>query len=142
MCSLHLLHQSTSFGFLKTTSKNPLPYYNLKFSGLHFRRRKRYNFVPIKATMGEGEDSDGFSGFSSFDDYADSEGISGGNFYIMSSSGEESDADVVLNPIGDVDLPSTNERFESSDGALAVTAHRFGMLRRRGKTNRNAQGLL
>ncbi|KAF5195360.1 Phospho-n-acetylmuramoyl-pentapeptide-transferase-like protein [Thalictrum thalictroides] len=53
---------------------------------------------------------------------------------------ESSDTEVVVNPIGDVDLPSTNERFESSDGALAVTAHRFSMLRRRHATNRIQPG--
>ncbi|KAF6167523.1 hypothetical protein GIB67_031724, partial [Kingdonia uniflora] len=80
-------------------------------------------------------DSDGMS---SFDEWEDSEGISVGSSYMLSSSGEESDTELVINPIGDVDLPSISDRFDSSDRALAVTAHRFALLRRSHKTNRQA----
>lgn len=91
------------------------------------------------------EFSDGFSdGFDAFDerDWVDHGQHSPGNSYILSSSGDESETEVVINPIGDVDLPSTNERFESVDGAIAVTAHRMSMLRTRGKHNRIQPGYI
>ncbi|KAL5716321.1 phospho-N-acetylmuramoyl-pentapeptide-transferase [Ranunculus cassubicifolius] len=144
--SLHL--RSTQLGFLNSlnqfspfhtkTRKNP---YNFMFLRSQFRKNKfklRRKFVVIKAMD---EFSDGFSDFDEreWEDRGDEFSGANSNSYILSSSGEESDTDVVFNP-REVDLPSTNERFDTADGALAVTAHRMAMLRTHGKINRIRPG--
>ncbi|KAK6917196.1 Phospho-N-acetylmuramoyl-pentapeptide transferase, conserved site, partial [Dillenia turbinata] len=81
-----------------------------------------------------------FDGVSLLDDWGNNEGTSG---YVFSSSdGEESDGDVLLNPISDIELPSTNDRHAPSYDSLAVTAHRFAMLAKRRKKRKIKYGIL
>ena len=47
-----------------------------------------------------------------------------------SSEGEESDDEVMLNPLTDVDLPIVSDKFLPTNDAWSVTAHRLAMLRR------------
>lgn len=56
----------------------------------------------------------------SLDDRADSDGSVGYSF--SSSEGEESDGDILLNPISDVDIPTSSERFRAPDDALTASA--------------------
>ncbi|KAD5802895.1 hypothetical protein E3N88_14255 [Mikania micrantha] len=60
----------------------------------------------------------------SLDDRADSDGSIG----YMSSEGEESDGDIVLNPITEVDIPTTSEQLQKPDAALTATAHELRMI--------------
>lgn len=54
--------------------------------------------------------------------------------YVLSSSeGEDSDGEIVLNPISDVDLPGIRDKYGLSDDAFRVTSHRFAMMARDGK---------
>ncbi|KAK6150043.1 hypothetical protein DH2020_017568 [Rehmannia glutinosa] len=73
-------------------------------------------------------------GVSSLDDWGDSRPVE----YIYSSSdGEGSDGEIILQPITDVDLPSSKEQFLPSDDSITVTAHRlatFGRARTKRKT--------
>lgn len=47
---------------------------------------------------------------------------------LSSSEGEDSDGDIILQPITDIDLPTSKERFLPSDDSITVTAHRLAML--------------
>lgn len=68
------------------------------------------------------------------DDWGDDEGISG---YVLSSSeNEDSDGEIVISAAPDADLPRVNE---TTNEALAVTAHRFAMLGRRRRRHRYVQ---
>jgi phospho-N-acetylmuramoyl-pentapeptide-transferase len=56
------------------------------------------------------------------------------SYMISSSDGEESDAEIVLNPITDDDLP---RRVRVSTGeAFGMTAHRLAILGRRRRKHR------
>ncbi|KAL5716323.1 phospho-N-acetylmuramoyl-pentapeptide-transferase [Ranunculus cassubicifolius] len=140
MC--YSIHLQSNLGFFKTLTLHQSRCrnrYNLELCRSQFRRGKchrRTNFVPIKA-MDEFSD-----GFSSFDEkeWDDDERTNGVNSYILSSRGDESDMDVVYTPIGDVDVASTNEEFESSDGDLDVTARRMSVLQTKGKRKRIQPG--
>ncbi|XP_047938281.1 phospho-N-acetylmuramoyl-pentapeptide-transferase homolog isoform X2 [Salvia hispanica] len=58
-------------------------------------------------------------------------------YMYSSSEGEDSDGDLFLQPITDVDLPTSKERLLPSDDTVTVTAHRLstlGSTRRRRKT--------
>lgn len=48
----------------------------------------------------------------------------------LSSDGDNSDGEIILQPITDVDLPTSKERLLPAYDAIAVTAHRLGMLSR------------
>lgn len=61
---------------------------------------------------------------------------SGAVEYILSSSGEDSDGEIILQPITDVDLPTSREKFLPSDDSITVTAHRLAMLGRAEKKNK------
>lgn len=48
---------------------------------------------------------------------------------LYSSESEWSDEEVVLNPIGDVELPvMSKSRFEGAEGAITVAAHRLASI--------------
>lgn len=91
--------------------------------------RLRPSALLVKAFDGDVSD------FSSFDNWG-SDGAAG--FIISSSDGEDGDPDYVLNPVSDVDLPSVHT---SSNDALTMGAHRFGMIGRGHKTHRIRHGL-
>ncbi|KAL8204319.1 hypothetical protein R6Q57_009942 [Mikania cordata] len=93
-----------------------------KLSGSRIQRYGRSStrdrFLVV-ATM----DWDSVSDFS-LDDRADSDGSIG----YMSSEGEESDGDIVLNPITEVDIPTRSEQLQKPDAALTATAHELRMI--------------
>lgn len=45
--------------------------------------------------------------------------------FSSSSEGEDSDGDVFLQPITDVDLPTSKDRLLTSNDSISVTAHRL-----------------
>lgn len=60
--------------------------------------------------------------------------------YVLSSSeGEESDAETMLYPVADDDMPKV---LVSTDEAFSTTAHRFAMLGRRRRKRRQVCRLL
>ncbi|XP_065878614.1 phospho-N-acetylmuramoyl-pentapeptide-transferase homolog [Euphorbia lathyris] len=82
-------------------------------------------------------DEDSFS-MSPFDELGDNEYAAG--YMISSSDGEEdSDADYILNPVSDVDLPSGST---SSNDALTITAHRLAMIAKGRRKHRIRLGTL
>ncbi|GMP73929.1 hypothetical protein CsSME_00031510 [Camellia sinensis var. sinensis] len=79
-------------------------------------------------------------GFSSLDDWEDTEGIV--DYMLSSSEGEDSDGDVMLNPLTDVDLPTAREQFLTTNDTLTVTAHRLAMIRRGRRKSRIKYGMI
>ncbi|XP_044496813.1 phospho-N-acetylmuramoyl-pentapeptide-transferase homolog [Mangifera indica] len=107
-------------------------FYGLKLSGSNIRKcgcRLRQSVVQVKAF-----DED--FGFSSLDNWSDNEGSVG--FTFSSSDSEESDGEIVLNPVSDIDLPTNST---SSDEALRVTSYRLAMMARVRKRYRIKLGL-
>nr|CAD1822232.1 unnamed protein product [Ananas comosus var. bracteatus] len=84
------------------------------------------------------EDSVDFSSF-----FEEGDEVGGLNdYYVMSSSEEEDSDGVILNPIGDVELPASKSHLEAPDGAFTVVAHRFANIQRGHKRNRTQQGVM
>lgn len=67
----------------------------------------------------------------SLDDWGADDYSSG--YLISSSDGEDSDGEIVLTPVNDVDLPTVSV---SNNDALTVTAHRLATLGRGHKKHR------
>ncbi|KAK2987813.1 hypothetical protein RJ640_024440 [Escallonia rubra] len=99
-------------------------------SNLKYGCRSRHRVLRITAM-----DQDVAS--SSFNEWVDNEVA--GEYSFSSSEGEESDGEVILNPITDVELPSIRESFRPTDDALTVTAHRLAMMGRARKKSRQEQ---
>nr|GME16418.1 phospho-N-acetylmuramoyl-pentapeptide-transferase homolog [Ipomoea batatas] len=81
---------------------------------------------------GDSHDEEDFD-FSSTDDWGGGGGGGSDAFIgygISSSEGEESDGEIRLKPITDVDLPTTKEKSYPADDSITVTAHRLTMLGR------------
>lgn len=58
------------------------------------------------------------------------------DYRLSASEGEESDGDIILQPITDVDLPTPKEQFYPADDSITATAHRLSMLGRAYKTKK------
>lgn len=67
------------------------------------------------------QDSVGFNSV----DWEESDGLID---YLYSSSDEDSDGDVLLQPITDVDLPTPKDNFPMTDDTITLTAYRFAVL--------------
>ncbi|KAH6773539.1 translocase 11 [Perilla frutescens var. frutescens] len=77
------------------------------------------------------------------DDFGASFGDWGNSEYMFSSSeGDDSDGDVFLQPITDVDLPTSKERLLPSDDSITVTAHRLATLGSPRKRRKTVYGIL
>ncbi|KAK4440155.1 Phospho-N-acetylmuramoyl-pentapeptide-transferase [Sesamum alatum] len=79
-------------------------------------------------------------GVSSLDDWGDSNRAV--EYMFSSSEGEDSDGEIILQPITDVDLPSSKERFLPSDDSITVTAHRLATLARTRKRRKTIYGVI
>ncbi|XP_059665327.1 phospho-N-acetylmuramoyl-pentapeptide-transferase homolog [Cornus florida] len=77
-------------------------------------------------------------GISSLDDWEDNDKA----FEYTSSDGDDSDGEYLLNPVIDVDLPSTREKFLTTNDALTMTAHRFAMIGKGRKKRRIKYGVM
>ncbi|GAB4829357.1 hypothetical protein Ancab_019028 [Ancistrocladus abbreviatus] len=64
------------------------------------------------------------------------------SFVVSSSEGEESDGEILVTPINDVDMPNIKKEFINAEDALTVTAHRLAMLGRRHKKYRIRYGFV
>ncbi|KAI4304476.1 hypothetical protein MLD38_039979 [Melastoma candidum] len=80
---------------------------------------------------------DGFVDIPPLVDWEDIEGVSG--YLLSSSENEDSDGEIVISAAPDADLPKVSE---TTNEALAVTAHRFAMLGRRRRRRRIRDGIL
>lgn len=96
---------------------------NLRASKVH---KTRYH-QPRSVTEVRAFDQDSFDfGIPSLDHFSDHEGTAI-EFGLPSSDGEDSDPEIILNPVSDVDLPAVSVQHND---ALTVTAHRMAMLSR------------
>ncbi|XP_051128501.1 phospho-N-acetylmuramoyl-pentapeptide-transferase homolog isoform X2 [Andrographis paniculata] len=83
---------------------------------------------------------DDSAGFSSFDDWGHSnEPV---DYVFSSSDGDNSDGEAMLQPITDVDLPSTKEEWLAPEDSLRVTTHRLAMLGRTRSRRKTVYGIL
>ncbi|CAA7397727.1 unnamed protein product [Spirodela intermedia] len=73
----------------------------------------------------------GLEDFASAPSFLDeSNDLLGSKPYILSSSeGEESDVELMVNPNGDLELPTSKDKRETPEAALTVAAHRIATLR-------------
>nr|GEV46880.1 chrysanthemyl diphosphate synthase [Tanacetum cinerariifolium] len=76
-----------------------------------------------------------FRSISNLYDRADNDGSVGYSFTY--SVGEENDGDVLLNPITDVDIPTSSERLRTPDDALTASAQEILSRSRRKSSHRN-----
>ncbi|KAI3990994.1 hypothetical protein MKX01_026178 [Papaver californicum] len=134
----------TRLGILKTTTRffpsqtrNDISFgycfsNNLKKlcgSRSQLKHRTRRNALCIRAM-----DEDSMS--MAFDDW-DSDGLAGDSSFIMSSSGEDSDTDLLYNPVGGTELSSTNDSDDISSSPPNILLHR-----NRRKTYRIHRGVI
>ncbi|XP_049371567.1 phospho-N-acetylmuramoyl-pentapeptide-transferase homolog isoform X2 [Solanum verrucosum] len=92
---------------------------------------RRYGFcLPPRLLQVRAMDDD--VGVSSFHDWGDNNGAI--EYRFSSSEGEDSDGDILLQPITDVDLPTSKEQLYSADDS--VTTHQLTMLGRAYKRKR------
>ncbi|KAJ6979423.1 hypothetical protein NC653_027537 [Populus alba x Populus x berolinensis] len=83
-------------------------------------RRLRHKIVQVRAFD---EDLSGVS--SPLDDWANNDGAAG--YMLLSSDGEDSDGEYIINPVTDMELPTAKV---STNDALTLTAHRLAMIGR------------
>lgn len=55
---------------------------------------------------------------------------------IFSSDGEDSDGEILVTPMNDVDMPTIKKQFVTSEDALMATASRLALLGRMHKKDR------
>ncbi|KAA8514938.1 hypothetical protein F0562_018275 [Nyssa sinensis] len=127
------IHPATFISFLSILRRRRLCSSSaLKLRGSSARKHGlRHRLVKVRA-MDEG--------ISSLNDWEDHDGLL--EPILSSSEGEDSDGEIMLNPVTDVDLPTAREHFQTTNDALTVTAHRFAMLGRERKKSRIKYGVL
>ncbi|XP_048323573.2 phospho-N-acetylmuramoyl-pentapeptide-transferase homolog isoform X2 [Ziziphus jujuba] len=106
----------------------------LKLTGSNIRRRK--GRLPLRHVHFRAFDGDS-GDISSLDDWGHTEETIPQT--ISSSDGEDSDAEFVLTPVNDIELPAISV---SNNDALTLTAHRLAMLGRQHKRHRIKHGVL
>ncbi|XP_021722238.1 phospho-N-acetylmuramoyl-pentapeptide-transferase homolog isoform X3 [Chenopodium quinoa] len=79
-------------------------------------------------------------GISSFDDWGNNEGTS--DYMIFSSDGEDSDGEILVTPMNDVDMPRVKRQFVTAEDALTATASRLALLGRMHKKDRIIYGFV
>ncbi|CAN4080193.1 unnamed protein product [Withania somnifera] len=79
-------------------------------------------------------------GVSSLHDWGDNNGAI--EYRFSSSEGEDSDGDIILQPITDVDLPTAKEQLYPGDDSVTTAAHRLSMLGGAYKRKKTKYGIL
>ncbi|XP_021763909.1 phospho-N-acetylmuramoyl-pentapeptide-transferase homolog [Chenopodium quinoa] len=79
-------------------------------------------------------------GIFSFDDWGNIEGTS--DYMIFSSDGEDSDGEILVTPMNDVDMPRVKRQFVTAEDALTATASRLALLGRMHKKDRIIYGFV
>lgn len=129
-------HQPGTTGFPFNPRFPPHLYFRLSALGIQkYGRSSSRERLLVVASM----DWDSMSSFS-LDDRVDSDGSVG--YAFSSSEGEESDRDIILNPITDVDIPTSSERFRQPDDALTMAAQKLTMMGKSHRRNRIKYGIL
>ncbi|KAH9605197.1 hypothetical protein KSS87_013189 [Heliosperma pusillum] len=82
----------------------------------------------------------GSLGISSFDDWAGN--VMTSDYVIFSSDGEDSDGEILVTPINDVDMPTIRKQFVTAEDAFTATAHRLAMFGKRHKKHRITHGFV
>ncbi|XP_020270395.1 phospho-N-acetylmuramoyl-pentapeptide-transferase homolog [Asparagus officinalis] len=101
---------------------------------LGFLRSQFHNLSFLPSAM----DDDFMDGSLVFDEGDDGSGLD--PYYMMYSSGDESDTDMMVNSVGDYELPLSEKRHGGTpEGALNVTVHRFGEIQRGHRKRRRTQ---
>lgn len=120
----------------KHFSSSPLSsnsFHNFKLNGSSAGgRRLRHKIVQVRAFD---EDLSGVP--SPLDDWANNDGAAG--YMLLSSDGEDSDGEYIINPVTDMELPTAKV---STNDALTLTAHRLAMIGRAPRKRRNKLGTL
>ncbi|KAG6583919.1 Phospho-N-acetylmuramoyl-pentapeptide-transferase-like protein, partial [Cucurbita argyrosperma subsp. sororia] len=111
-------------------------YYGAKLRALKVHKTRYYQPRCITEVRAFDQDSFDF-GIPSLDHFSDNEGTTTG-FEPLSSDGDDSDSDMMLNPVSDIDLPTVSVQH---DDALTVAAHRMAMLSRGRQKHRIRHGL-
>ncbi|XP_008783937.1 phospho-N-acetylmuramoyl-pentapeptide-transferase homolog [Phoenix dactylifera] len=107
-----------------------------RFGVVRWRCDPRHFFLSVAAM-----DEDSVAIPSLFEEGDDiSEGSS--SYMLSSSEGEDSDTDLFLNLTGDIDLPTSRDHLETSDGALTVAAHRFATIHKGRRKKRTQLGVM
>uniref|UniRef100_A0A7C8ZV48 Phospho-N-acetylmuramoyl-pentapeptide-transferase n=1 Tax=Opuntia streptacantha TaxID=393608 RepID=A0A7C8ZV48_OPUST len=96
---------------------------------------KLQNNVGCPTSMDQGS-----LGISPWDDWGSNEEPS--EYLIFSSDGEDSDGEILVMPINDVDMPATKKQFVTAEDALTATAHRVAMFGKRHKRHRITYGFV
>ncbi|XP_057948837.1 phospho-N-acetylmuramoyl-pentapeptide-transferase homolog isoform X2 [Malania oleifera] len=129
--------------FLPATTRNPFSscLCRRRFSSAYATKlqRSKYGCTSRGNPVRVGAMDEDSLDISALDDWGEEE--SGGHV-LPSSDSEDSDGEILINPLIDVDLPSGNERLIQSDEAVTVTAHRLAMLGRGYKKIRSKYGIL
>ncbi|KAL3522688.1 hypothetical protein ACH5RR_015522 [Cinchona calisaya] len=145
-----------SFGFLRSGNGFSSLYFPVSRVSFDSRTCGLHSYVYIKVIARSGAMQRGFClrrktflvdamdegsvGFSSFHDLGDTDGSVEDAF--SSSEGEASDGEIVLQPITDIDLPTTKEHFRPADDSITMAAHRFATLGRVQKRRKSIYGIL
>ncbi|OVA02193.1 Glycosyl transferase [Macleaya cordata] len=136
---LRLLKATKRSSSARTSNDIPFTSLRRRFShGLKLRGSQRHRSILRRDVLIRSTDEDSVG--TSFDEWEDNNGIPGGSSYIMSSSGEESDTELLINPVGSTEFSSVNEHIGSSDG-ISVPPN-LVMRRTRHKTYRIRRGVL
>ncbi|XP_057536553.1 phospho-N-acetylmuramoyl-pentapeptide-transferase homolog isoform X2 [Amaranthus tricolor] len=83
---------------------------------------------------------EGSLGISSFGDWGNNEGPS--DYMFFSSDGEDSDGEILVTSMNDVDMPKIKKQFVTAEDALMATASRLALLGRMHKKNRITHGFV
>ncbi|XP_021834302.1 phospho-N-acetylmuramoyl-pentapeptide-transferase homolog [Prunus avium] len=119
---------------LGSVSAFSLQNYDLKLIGPNFRRHgRRYRYSDVDFGAFDADAAD----VAPLDDWGNHEESTG--YMIYSSGGEDSDAEFVVTPVADIDLPVITA---STDESLTVTARRFALLGKQRKKHRIRNGVL
>ncbi|CDP16096.1 unnamed protein product [Coffea canephora] len=101
---------------------------------------RRHGFLLRHKTFHVNAMDEGSFDVSSFHDWADTDGPV--EYAFSSSEGEDSDSEMILQPITDVDLPTRKEHFHPTDDSVTLAAHRFATLGRAQKKRKSIYGIL
>lgn len=101
---------------------------------------RRHGFWLRRKTSHVNSMDEGSFDISSLHDWADTDGPV--EYAFSSSEGEDSDGEMLLQPITDVDLPTRKEHFHPTDDSITLAAHRFVTLGRAQKKRKSIYGIL
>ncbi|KAK4491581.1 hypothetical protein RD792_002333 [Penstemon davidsonii] len=130
---LGLLTSGLSFDCWKLIRRSYFDHKLIESRVSRYGTRERRGFFRVRAM-----DEDSVGDFS-FSDWADSNRPS--EYMFSSSEGEESDGEF-LQPITDIDLPTSKEQSLTANDSITVSAHRLGMLARTRKKRKTMFGVM